>query len=194
MSNLLSNYDRILDSTRDLIISGGYNGFSYADISEIVGIRKASIHHHFPTKADLVLKLVSQYRKDAEVGTAALEQNVANPVDRVRAFIDHWAQCINEGSRPFCVCALLASEILLLPPDVAVEVRAYFKLLSGWFARTFEHGVRLGFIHIARAPDVEAELFMATVHGAMLSARAYGDASKFSIITSAALDPLIRKH
>ncbi len=30
-------------------MSGGYNGFSYADIAEVVGIRKTSIHHHFPT-------------------------------------------------------------------------------------------------------------------------------------------------
>ena len=30
--------------------SKGYSAFSYADLAVEVGIRKASIHHHFPTK------------------------------------------------------------------------------------------------------------------------------------------------
>ena len=54
MTNRSSTAEDILNCTRRLIASGGYNGFSYADISEVVGIRKASIHHHFPSKADLV--------------------------------------------------------------------------------------------------------------------------------------------
>ena len=58
MSNLPNTSDEILASARNLIMSGGYNGFSYADISEVVGIRKASIHHHFPSKVDLVRELV----------------------------------------------------------------------------------------------------------------------------------------
>ena len=44
--------DDILGCARTLIIAGGYNGFSYADVAAVVGIRKASIHHHFPTKVD----------------------------------------------------------------------------------------------------------------------------------------------
>ncbi|GLU28070.1 MULTISPECIES: TetR/AcrR family transcriptional regulator [Brucella/Ochrobactrum group] len=194
MSNILSNYDHILVSARELIVRGGYNGFSYADIAEIVGIRKASIHHHFPTKLDLVLTLVNQYRLNAETGIAQLEQNVTDPVDQLRAFVDHWAQCIEDGSRPFCVCALLASELPLLPREIAIEVNAYFQLLSKWLARVFESASKLGRIHISRAPEVEAEVFMAMVHGAMLSARAFADPGKFSLITNAALDSLAPRH
>ncbi|WP_457154700.1 TetR/AcrR family transcriptional regulator, partial [Mesorhizobium sp. P5_C1] len=58
MSNLVMTSDQILSSARNFIVSGGYNGFSYADIAEVVGIRKASIHHHFPSKVDLVRTLV----------------------------------------------------------------------------------------------------------------------------------------
>ncbi|MDP2026901.1 TetR/AcrR family transcriptional regulator [Sulfuriferula sp.] len=36
----------------------GFNDFSYADIANEVGIRKASLHHHFPTKTDLGLALI----------------------------------------------------------------------------------------------------------------------------------------
>ena len=49
---------KILDIAQSLVVAGGYNGFSYADISDAIGIRKPSIHHHFPTKAELVRVLV----------------------------------------------------------------------------------------------------------------------------------------
>lgn len=41
---------QILDVAQDLIQRLGVNGMSYQDISEVVGIRKASIHTHFPKK------------------------------------------------------------------------------------------------------------------------------------------------
>ena len=47
MSNVSSTADDILACARSLIVAGGYNGFSYADIADVVGIRKPSIHHHF---------------------------------------------------------------------------------------------------------------------------------------------------
>lgn len=54
--------NEILDCAQTLIQKRGYNGFSYADISSTVGIRKASIHHHFSTKVDLAVAVVERYR------------------------------------------------------------------------------------------------------------------------------------
>ena len=101
MSNLLTTSDEILASALTLIMSGGYNGFSYADIAGVVGIRKASIHHHFPSKVDLVRTLVKQYRKDAEVGMAALEQGVQDPLELLKAYAGHWARCIEDCKQAF---------------------------------------------------------------------------------------------
>ena len=41
--------------------SKGYSAFSYADLAAKVGIRKASIHHHFPTKECLGAELINDY-------------------------------------------------------------------------------------------------------------------------------------
>lgn len=46
--------DKILDVADDLVQRVGLNAMSYTHISDAVGIRKASIHHHFPRKEDLV--------------------------------------------------------------------------------------------------------------------------------------------
>ncbi|MDX8510291.1 TetR/AcrR family transcriptional regulator [Mesorhizobium captivum] len=183
--------DDILAAARRFIVAGGYNGFSYADIAEVIGIRKASIHHHFPSKVDLVQTLVRRYLEDAVTGMAELERNVPEPPELLRTYAGFWARCIEDASRPFCVCALLASELPALPPEVAVEVRAYFQFLSGWLTGVIERGVGKGALTISATPRVEAEAFMATVHGAMLSARAYGDTAAFATIMAPTLQKLI---
>lgn len=189
MSNLKNTSDEILTSAQTLIMTGGYNGFSYADIASVVGIRKASIHHHFPTKADLVRVLVARYRRDAEKGMEAIARDIPHPAELLQAYVGYWTQCIGENSRPFCVCALLAGEAPTLPPEVTVEVRAYFRFLSAWLAGTLQRGVTEGVFTLTNSPEEEAEALMATVHGAMLSARAYGDPKIFGVI----LTPLLRR-
>lgn len=189
MSNLSTTSDEILASARTLIMSGGYNGFSYADIAEVVGIRKASIHHHFPSKVDLVRTLVIRYREEAEAGVAGMERNVQDPLELLKTYAGYWVRCIEDASMPFCVCALLASELPALPPEVAVEVKAFFRFLSTWLTAVMERGSKEGTLNLSSDPNVEAEAFMASVHGAMLSARAYGTPEVFATI----LAPTLRR-
>ncbi|CUX26318.1 Transcriptional regulator, TetR family [Agrobacterium sp. NCPPB 925] len=188
MKNLQSKADDILQCARTLIIRGGYNSFSYADISHVVGIRNASIHHHFPSKADLVRKLVAQYRQEAEAGIAGLERNISDPLEQLRAYIGYWEGCIADATHPFCVCALLASEIPVLPETVVLEVRAHFRSLSDWLTTVLERGAAQGRLVLTGTARANAEIFMATVHGAMLSARAHGDAATFGAVTRSMLE------
>ncbi|TFW29998.1 TetR/AcrR family transcriptional regulator [Duganella callida] len=194
MNKTSSTADDILACSRSLIVNGGYNGFSYADIAKVVGIRKPSIHHHFPSKADLVKTLVERYLIAAREGFAHLELATPAPLDQLRAYIGHWQACIGDGSRPFCVCALLANELPALPEDVALQVRAYFRFLSDWLTSVLERGAAQGVITLSGPARVEAETFMATVHGAMLSARAYGDGSLFGAIMEPQLARLAARH
>ena len=190
MSNPSTTADDILRCARSLIIAGGYNGFSYADISKVVGIRNASIHHHFPSKSDLVRKLVARYRDEAQAGIAALERNVSDPGELLRAYTGYWEACITDATAPFCVCALLAGQIPVLPEEVALEVRAHFRAVSAWLTSVLERGAEQGRLRLAGTAKDEAEIFMATIHGAMLSARAYGDPEMFAAIVRPVLERL----
>jgi TetR/AcrR family transcriptional repressor of nem operon len=187
MNKISSTADDILACSRMLIVSGGYNGFSYADIAKVVGIRKPSIHHHFPSKAELVKTLLERYLVEAREGVENLERALPGPLDQLRTYINYWKACIGDDSAPFCVCALLANELPVLPQEVALQVRSYFRFLSGWLTSVLEHGAEQGVVKLADTPRVEAEAFMATVHGAMSSARAYGDTAIFGIIMESQL-------
>ncbi|MFB4323416.1 TetR/AcrR family transcriptional regulator [Priestia sp. BR_2] len=190
MKNLTTTSDDILTCARSLIIAGGYNGFSYADIAEVVGIRKASIHHHFPSKVDLVRTLVARYREEAEVGMENIELHVSDALEQLRFYVGYWEACIADASAPICVCALLASQLPVLPEEVAMEVREHFRYLSTWLTSVLDRGSRLGQLQLRSTPQAEAEAFMATVHGVMLSARAYGDPNMFSFVTGPLLERL----
>ena len=190
MSNLSTTSGDILACARSLIVAGGYNGFSYADIADVVGIRKASIHHHFPSKVDLVRTLVARYREEAEAGMANLELQVSDPLEQLRFYAGYWEACIADASAPFCVCALLAGQLPVLPEEVGLEVRAHFRSLSAWLTSVLERGARRGQLQLMSTPRAEAEAFMATVHGAMLSARAYGEPNIFSVVTGTLLQRL----
>src|SRR5262249_25202226 len=130
MAIATSTVEAILRCARSLIVAGGYNGFSFADIATVVGIRKASIHHHFPTKVDLVQALVKQYRGEAEAGTAEIERHVSDPLEQLHSYTGYWESCICDPETSYCVCALLATQIPVLPDEIALEVRAYFRALS----------------------------------------------------------------
>jgi TetR/AcrR family transcriptional repressor of nem operon len=190
MSGAAATSDEIIRCARALIVAGGYNGFSYADIADVVGIRKASIHHHFPTKVDLVRTLLQRYREEFDAGVAAIDERFPDPIERLRAYIGFWEGCIDDPTTAFCVCALLASEMPLLPTELTQELRGHFKALSAWLVSVLERGADQGSLVLNGTAHAEAEAFMATVHGAMLSARAYGDTEVFSVITHSLLKRL----
>jgi TetR/AcrR family transcriptional regulator, transcriptional repressor for nem operon len=177
----------IVACARALLAAGGYNGFSYADISAAVNISKPSVHHHFASKAELVRVVLARYRAEVRAGVAGLEQQVSDPVAQLQAYTDYWSACIREGSLPFCVCAMLAAELPAIPNEVADEVRGHFSELSAWLTNVLARGAAQKAFYLQGTAEEEAKTFMATVHGAMLSARAFGDAEMFPRI----VQPLI---
>ena len=131
--------------------------------------------------------LVSRYRAAAQAGLATLEQQVVDAPAQLAAYVGYWRQCIEDQSAPMCLCALLAGELPVLPESIALEVRAHFRALSAWLAGALERGAKAGTLRFAPPAAVEAEAFMAAIHGAMLSARAYAEPQAFGVISQSLL-------
>ena len=186
--------NEIVAHARQLLEAGGYNGFSYADISTRVGISKASIHHHFPSKAELVRTVVELYRAEAREGLAMLDRQLNDPLKELNAYVDYWSSCIGGGTSSFCICAMLAAESPLIPSEISEQVRGHFEDLSGWLESTLEKGIALGQFRLQGAPADEAKAFMASVHGAMLAARGFGDARTFEALARLSVARLIPAH
>lgn len=184
--------EKILETGRQLIMRRGYNGFSYADIADAVDIRKASIHHHFPAKADLVLAVVKQSRERFDADMAALQASGADPLTQLRAYVGYWEQCIADDSAPFCVAGMLGAELPTLPDEVAQEVRTHFEDVARWLEHVLASGAENHQLQLKGTAKAEAETFVSLVYGAMLAARAYGNTRLFREVTNDAIERLIR--
>lgn len=178
---------KLVAGAADLVMRVGYNGFSYADLAERFAIRKASIHHHFPSKVDLVVAVVEQARAGIRAQIAALEENTPAAIDQLQFYTGYWERCIKDQSAPFCLAAVLAAEMPSLPNKVAAAVRGHFADLARWLELLLELGVEQGSVRLQASPRIEAEAFMAAVYGAMLAARAYGDPERFHVIVETLL-------
>ena len=56
-----SKRDAILDIAEAMIRNAGFNAFSTRDVANAVGIKSASVHYHFPTKADMGVAVTERY-------------------------------------------------------------------------------------------------------------------------------------
>ena|ERR1700761_1300230 len=180
--------EHILDAANALLIDRGYSAFSYADIAETVNIRKASIHHHFPTKAGLVVAVLQRHRARISAGMKAIDDQIENPLLRIKNYFKYWEGCIEGKTLSFCIGALLGAEMPSLPPEIQSEVRFHFAMLTEWFERTLKAGVKARTVHLQGTVATEAQMLIAVLHGAMLSARATNNCDVFRSLSQAAMN------
>ena len=99
----------ILDVAEDLVRRVGLNAMSYKHISDAVGIRKASIHYHFPQKKDMVDALLS--RCDITYGNryqAILDENCSAP-QKLRLIADVFADGL--ATNKLCLVGMISSDM-----------------------------------------------------------------------------------
>jgi TetR/AcrR family transcriptional repressor of nem operon len=181
--------ERILDVAQRLAQSRGYNAFSYADLAEALGIRKASIHYHFPSKADLAHALVARYRKQAAALLAQIDTETTDPVLKLRRYVALDQEIMDDGSR-VCLGGMFASDVLSLSDPVRAEVDGFFRDNERWLADVLRQGQRQGSFRISASADEEAQMFVAGLQGAMLIARSRHDPTHFSRVADCMLAAL----
>lgn len=189
MEQVVDTTTRILDAAMELTQTRGFHGFSYADVAARVGIRNASIHYHFPTKADLGRELVVRYRAAFRLRLAGIERASEEPRRRLDRYARIYLEALLDGGR-MCLCGMLAADAATLPPAVRTEVRSFFDENEAWLAEVLAAGRERGCLGFAGEPGTEARLLLAGLEGAMLVARMFGEPDRFRVATRQLLDGL----
>ncbi|WP_298975392.1 TetR/AcrR family transcriptional regulator [uncultured Roseobacter sp.] len=168
----------LLDSAERAARTRGFDGFSYADLAQDVGIRKASIHHHFPTKAALSVALMQRYSEDLERASAQIDETVPTGAGRLRALIDRYRAALN-GGKSLCLCVSFSTSRESLPPEVIDQIRRFRLMMINWLETVFETGRMDGTIGDVVTPTAEASAALPLLEGAQLTARAEEDPALF---------------
>src|SRR5262249_48403526 len=179
----------VLNVAERLIQTRGFNGFSYADVAEEVGITKASLHYHFPTKADLGLSLVQRYQETFEEALAGLLHGGGD----TRTLLEGYAELYRSVLRKdrMCLCGMLAAEHSTLPGPMQRALQAFFDANERWLAGVLEAGRRRGDLKLQGTAREEARLLVAGLEGALLVARSYDDAGRFQQAAARLLDGVL---
>jgi TetR/AcrR family transcriptional repressor of nem operon len=165
---------RILDAAERLCQTRGYNGFSFRDLAKIVGIRSASIHYHFPTKADLGRAMVVRYRHRIEGALAEIERKETAAGARLKRFVGLLREVLKDENR-LCLGGILAAEAGTLSDDMKTEVRRFFDACEQWLAKELRSGREQGELSYNGSPTAAARTMLSALEGAMLTSRAFGD-------------------
>ncbi|EEE35581.1 transcriptional regulator, TetR family [Rhodobacteraceae bacterium KLH11] len=168
----------LLDVAEHTARARGFDGFSYADLAEAVGIRKASIHYHFPTKAALSAALMDRYHKTLEVACDRIEDQFHTGAEQLLALIALYRDALNDG-KTLCLCVALISSRESLSDDVVAKIRTFRAMMVKKLETVFELGLRDQSILAVTNPASEARAALALLEGAHLAARAEEDVTTF---------------
>ncbi|MDP4023991.1 TetR/AcrR family transcriptional regulator [Methylobacterium sp. NEAU 140] len=167
----------LLLQAETLVRGRGYAGFSYADLAAAVGIRKASIHHHFPTKADLGAALVEAYATRYAAALSEIRAGIPDGPGRIEAYGRLYLGGVEQGLG--CLCAALAIEGEALPERLRGDVARFFADHLAWLAAVLGEGQADGSVRLGPDPALLARHVVATLEGALLMERLFASPEAF---------------
>jgi TetR/AcrR family transcriptional repressor of nem operon len=183
---------RILDVALRLVQVQGFNAFSYADIAAELRITKASLHHHFPTKAALGKALITRYKDTFLAALDEIDRRGASPLEKLRAYADIYVSVLRQER--MCLCGMLAADFETLPKAMRASVTEFFRANEEWLARVLDAGRRAGSLRFDGPPSATSAFLVSSLEGAMLVARSFGGVARLESVADTLLANLAVKR
>jgi TetR/AcrR family transcriptional repressor of nem operon len=168
---------RLLDAAQALVQRVGANAMSFQDLSDAVGIRKASVHHHFPTKSDLLRALIDRYAEYFLGVVRTIATSRGSGLEQFRKYCGLFeATLASDRGDKACPCGMLGAEIATLDEKPAVRLREFYRANARLLGEILERGRADGSLDFDGAGESLAWLVFSHLEGAMLVARVEGGA------------------
>jgi TetR/AcrR family transcriptional repressor of nem operon len=172
--------ERILAAATKIAQAHGYSGLNFRDLAEDVGIRAASIYHHFASKADLGAAVARRYWEDSVATLDTLLAESSEPASPLRQYPDTFRKALESGNR-ICLCSFMAAERDDLPDVVMKEVQTFADVNVAWLSKVLSAAAVVS----SEESERRARAIFAAVAGAQLIARSRSDVSLYdSLIES----------
>lgn len=163
--------EQLLQHAQTLLMTRGYNGFSYRDLADLVGVKTSSIHYYFPTKEDMALEAVNAYSD--MVLTAIRNVDPSLPAEKkLERYAKQFGLVLGNGDQ-ICLCGMLAADIESLPDNVRQAVQAFFKANENWLAKVLAEGAARGTLRVSGKVESAARALYASFQGSVLASRLF---------------------
>ena len=156
----------------------GYGGFSYAHLARDAGIRKASIHHHFPAKADLGLAVLDRYADRLAKALADIKSTSRTGAQALQACIAKYRDSL-DGGEAMCLCSALAADHTILTQPMRDMLARANHMVVRWLEAVLLMGRQDRSIVVPGTPASDAVAILAQLQGAQLIAKAGQDLTLF---------------
>lgn len=183
-----STRTRILLVAKDLIQQRGVNSVSFQEISEAVGIKKASLYHYFISKEELICELIGHCQEGYGEAYNKIAMGKDSGFEKLSKLAKLFENGLEGGKACFIGMVGAERESLASKPQKAVEKSIQSNLAI--IQEIFEQGKRDSTIRCTSDPSHMALMFLAFLQGGQLSARAQGGKQPFRHMTKAMLETL----
>ncbi|KRQ03189.1 TetR/AcrR family transcriptional regulator [Bradyrhizobium manausense] len=172
--------EAILAAARRTAQAHGYGGLNFRDLAAEVGIKAASIYHHFPSKAELGAAVARRYWEDTAAELEAMLAESGDPRQSLSRYPQVFRTALTRDNR-ICMCSFMAAEYDDLPDAVKTEVQAFADVNVAWLAKVLSAAKVVS----PKQGQARARAIFAAVAGAQLMARSRADIALFdSVIES----------
>ena len=172
--------EQILDVAEELLQTRSFSSFSYQDLSDRLGIRKASIHYHFATKQALGVALTKRFLESRKARLANIEQESDDPWTRLDAYFQYGDEMLEKGR--ICPAGILQAEFNVLPEPIREGEQQLFSTTIAWLSDLLADGRAKGVMRFPGTPMDQAGLIVAAFQGAIQNGRSSGKAQFQTVI------------
>jgi TetR/AcrR family transcriptional repressor of nem operon len=166
--------EAILAAARRAAQAHGYGGLNFRDLADEVGIKAASIYHHFPSKADLGAAVARRYWEDTAAHLESMLAETPDPVCCLHRYPDVFRKALERDNR-MCLCSFMAAEYDDLPDAVKEEVQTFADVNVAWLGKVLSAAAVVD----AGESEQRARAIFAAIAGAQLMARSRSDISLY---------------
>ncbi|MCH5720958.1 TetR/AcrR family transcriptional regulator [Niabella hibiscisoli] len=167
----MTTREHIIYTADALIRDKGYNAFSFVDIARVVGIKKPSIHHHFPRKTDLGIAVIDFHIKGLEQIKQASQGRT--PIEKLDRFFSIYTDIKYENK--VCIVGSLSTDYNTLEPEVQEKIKEFSNAFLAWVTDILKEGKQAGVFHFDELPRTRAVLIIASMMAIVKLSRLTGE-------------------
>ena len=177
----VSTKERIEQLGEKLLLTVGYNGFSYHDISKALGIKNAAIHYHFPKKEQLGIEIIANARERFRKSLESLASLGCSYPEQLTRFIKGAYDIHLKQPIELCEVGAVTSHFNTVPFGVKEHIQLMAEDIRSWLIELLHAGRNSNQLCYEGSPEDRATLIISTMVGALQIARIMGIQQYFKI-------------